>query len=174
MFESSPDFKAMDEAGGDPCGWPTPTWSLETDNVSNERFGVTTMILSITAPGVCVLPDRQQRADVARKVNEYAAKLRDAQPKKYGFFAVLPDLFDKQDTIEEIRYALDVLKADGVTLSTRYRTAHHYLGNELFKDIWAELVKRSAAVFASDVHEARQWHSSIRHAVPYGDHRQCI
>lgn len=152
MLENSPNFQAMDESGGDPCGWPTPAWSLETDNVSNERFGVTTTMLSITAPGVCVIPDRQQRATVARKVNEYAAKLRDAQPKKYGFFAVLPDLFDKQDTIEEIRYALDVLKADGVTLYTRYRTAHHYLGNQLFEDIWAELDERNTVVFVHPTH----------------------
>ncbi|KAL5365052.1 hypothetical protein BJX96DRAFT_181367 [Aspergillus floccosus] len=108
--------------------------------------------VSLIGWGVCVLPDRQQRADVSRKVNEYAAKLRDDQPKKYGFFAVLPDLFDKEDTIEEIRYSLDVLKADGVTLYTRYRTAHHDLGNPLFNDIWAELDKRSAVVFVHPTH----------------------
>ncbi|KAF9893492.1 hypothetical protein FE257_010804 [Aspergillus nanangensis] len=142
----------MDTNGGDPCGWPTPSWSLEQDEKSNKRFDITTTILSITAPGVCVLADRQERADVARRVNEYAAKLRDAQPKKYGFFAVLPDLLDKEDTIEEIKYSLDVLKADGVVLYTRYRTSYHYLGHSAFKDIWAELDKRSAVVFVHPTH----------------------
>jgi predicted TIM-barrel fold metal-dependent hydrolase len=144
--------KAMDSNGGDPCGWPTPAWSLEQDEKSNRRFNITTTILSITAPGVCVIPDRQERAKLARRVNEYAAQLREAEPKKYGFFAVLPDLLDKEDTIEEIRYSLDVLKADGVILYTRYRTDNHYLGHAAFKDIWAELDKRSAVVFVHPTH----------------------
>ncbi|OQU97621.1 hypothetical protein CLAIMM_03522 [Cladophialophora immunda] len=149
-----PDFwrEAMDANGGDPSGWPTPKWTLELDGKSNAKFGITTSILSITAPGVCVIPSRRERAEVARKVNEYAAKLRDEQPNKYGFFAVLPNLLDKEDALEEVKYSLDVLKADGVVLYTRYSTDHHYLGHPDFKDIWAELNEREAVVFVHPTH----------------------
>ena len=89
---------------------------------------------------------------MARTTNVYAAKLRDENPKKYGFFAALPNLLDKELALKEIAYALDTLKADGVTLFTRYGPDNHYLGHPDFKDIWAELNRRSAVVFIHPTH----------------------
>jgi predicted TIM-barrel fold metal-dependent hydrolase len=109
-------------------------------------------ILSLTAPGACILKDPKQAAELARKTNEYAAKLRDEKPKKYGFFAALPNLLDTDLALQEIAYSLDTLKADGVTLFTRYGPGHQYLGHPDFKPIWAELNRRSATVFIHPTH----------------------
>ncbi len=51
----------------------------------------------------------------ARQVNEYTAKIVSQYPERFGFFAFLP-MPDLDASIEEARYALDVLKADGVVL----------------------------------------------------------
>lgn len=146
------NYIAVEVSGGDPSGWYVPDWTPEIDATVNKKFGITTTILSLTAPGACILKDRKKAAELARKTNEYAAGLRDRNPKEYGFFAALPNLLDKEDTLKEIAYSLDVLKADGVTLFTRYGEGNHYLGHPDFKDIWAELNRRSAVVFVHPTH----------------------
>jgi predicted TIM-barrel fold metal-dependent hydrolase len=47
---------------------------------------------------------------------------------------------------------LDVLKADGVTLFTRYGNDNHYLGHPDFIPIWKELNARKAVVFIHPTH----------------------
>lgn len=54
--------------------------------------------------------------------------------------------------LAEIAYAFDVLKADGVTLFTRYGHGNHYLGHPDFKEIWAELNRRSAVILVHPTH----------------------
>ncbi|KAI0685444.1 hypothetical protein C8T65DRAFT_168845 [Cerioporus squamosus] len=49
--------------------------------------------------------------------------------------------------LAELRYALDELHADGVTLFTRYGRGNQYLGDPAFAPIWAELDARAAVVF---------------------------
>ena len=114
------------------------------------KTGSSAAILSLTAPGVQIAPVEQQ-GELARSVNEYAAKVRDENPK-FGFFAALPTLLDVDRAIEEITYALDILKADGVTLFTRYGNGHYYLGNDLFRPVWRELNSRKAVVFIHPTH----------------------
>ncbi|KAK1763890.1 amidohydrolase 2 [Phialemonium atrogriseum] len=149
-----PDFyrEAVITSGGDPSGWFIPDWTPELDEAVNKKFGITTTILSLTAPGACILKDRDASAALARKTNEYAAKLRDSNPKKYGFFAALPNILDEDLALDEIAYSLDILKADGVTLFTRYGEDNHYLGHPDFKGIWAELNRRHAVVFVHPTH----------------------
>lgn len=130
-----------------------PQWGPETEAAVADKFGVTTAILSLTAPGACILKDPKAAAKLARDSNEMCAKLRDESPPgKYGFLAALPSLLDKELALDEIAYSLDVLKADGVTLFTRYGEDNHYLGHADFKDIWAELNRRSAVVFVHPTH----------------------
>ncbi|OIW35722.1 amidohydrolase 2 [Coniochaeta ligniaria NRRL 30616] len=149
-----PDFyrEAVIASGGDPSGWFIPDWTPELDLAVNKTFGIETVILSLTAPGACILKDRQGSGELARKTNEFAARLREIYPKRYGFFAALPNLLDKDIALKEIAYAFDVLKADGVTLFTRYGEDNHYLGHPDFKDIWAELNRRQAVVFVHPTH----------------------
>lgn len=62
----------------------------------------------------------QRSWDLARSLNEQAAAIRDANPAKFGFFTSLGNVLDTEAALEEIKYALDELKADGVCLFSRY------------------------------------------------------
>lgn len=115
-------------------------------------MGAKTAILSVTAPGPCIEKDNAAAAGLARDCNEYSAALRDQDPSTYGFFASLPSLLDTEATLKELAYALDVLRADGVTLFTRYGSDNHYLGHAEFAPIWAELNRRKAVVFIHPTH----------------------
>jgi predicted TIM-barrel fold metal-dependent hydrolase len=147
-------FTAVEEAGGDPSGWPTPFWSFEGSVASMERNGSTKAILSLTAPGAVIAPTTDKRRELARKANEFAAAKRDEDSNRWGFFAALPCLLDTEGALTEIKYALDVLKADGVTLFTRYGPGNQYLGDPAFKTTWEELNSRKAVVFVHPTHPA--------------------
>jgi predicted TIM-barrel fold metal-dependent hydrolase len=110
------------------------------------RHGVSVAMLSITAPGPCIFSDSIQAAKLARQTNIYAAELRDRYPDKFGVFASLPSILDKDLALKELAFAYDELKVDGVLLFTRYGTGHHYLGHPDFKDIWDELDRRKAVI----------------------------
>lgn len=119
-----------------------------------DTHGATKAILSLTAPGAVIAGTDQERRVLARRANEYAANLRNEDPNRWGFFAALPSLLDTEGALTEIRYSFDVLKADGVTLFTRYGTGNQYLGHADFRPIWEELNKRKAVVFIHPTHPA--------------------
>ncbi|OOQ89684.1 putative 2-amino-3-carboxymuconate-6-semialdehyde decarboxylase [Penicillium brasilianum] len=144
--------KGVEEQGGDPSGWPTPHWSPLASKLLMKRVGVQTAVLSTTAPGACILPDRQARALLARRLNEYSADLRDRDPQSFAFFVSLPNILDTEDALAEIVYGLDTLHADGVTLFTRYGSSNTYLGHPDIEPIWAELNRRACVVFVHPTH----------------------
>ncbi|KAL9084564.1 MAG: hypothetical protein Q9165_007989 [Trypethelium subeluteriae] len=143
---------AIERAGGDPSGWYIPPWTLELDAELGNLIALKTAILSVTAPGPVIEEDSAKAAALARECNEHAAGIRDQKPSEYGFFASLPSLFDTKLALEELAYAFDVLKADGVTLCTRYGSGHAYLGHDAFRPIWAALNERHAVVFIQPTH----------------------
>lgn len=94
-------------------------------------------------------------SEVGKECNEYCARLRDARPERYGFFAAVPDLQKVDDVVTEIAYALDELKADGIILLTSYgESAPLYLGHEKFVPVWKALNARQAVVFVHPTHAA--------------------
>lgn len=131
--ELTPEI-AVVGAGGDPSGWEIPQWSKEADEAFMKNNEITTTILSLTAPGACILKGSAS-AKLARDANEYAAKMRNENPARWGFLATLLSLLDKEFALTELSHALDELKADGVTLFTRYGPDNHYLGHPDFKYI---------------------------------------
>lgn len=143
--------KAVEEAGGDPSGWPTPHWTATRSQLLMNRLGVQTAILSVTAPGACILQGSASFT-LARRLNEYAADLRHSNPQHFGFFASLPSLLDTEAALVEITYALDELHADGVTIFTRYGDWNTYLGHPAIEPIWAELHRRKCVVFVHPTH----------------------
>ncbi|KAF4543350.1 2-amino-3-carboxymuconate-6-semialdehyde decarboxylase [Lasiodiplodia theobromae] len=142
-----------DSAKGDPSGWPTPRWTRVSSELVMKRLGIQTAILSVTAPGACII-EGQASFDLARSLNEYAAEIRNKHPDKFGFFASLPSLLDTEAVLSEIRYSLDTLNADGIILFTRYGSSNTYLGHPSLEPIWTELNRRKSVVFIHPTHPA--------------------
>ena len=122
-----------------------PEWSPELSLEFMSRNSIGATMLSLSAPGMAFLKDKNEAAALCRDVNDYAAAIRDRNPDSFGFFAALPDLSDVESCIDEIAHAFDNLRADGVTLLTSY--GGRYLGHPDFRTIWDELNKRTAVVF---------------------------
>ncbi len=118
-------------------GW-TPQKSLAEMDLN----GVATAILSMTSPGTWT-GDVQASRTLTRQCNEYCAQLARDHRGRFGFFAALP-LPDTDGSLREVAYALDVLKADGVSVMTNY--SGKYLGDPSFAPVFDELDKRGAIV----------------------------
>ncbi|KAJ0420083.1 amidohydrolase family protein [Aspergillus carlsbadensis] len=127
-------------------GMRTPTWTPQTALSFMVSHGIKTSILSCALPSTVLTQGNITRAaTLTREVNNYLASLHVQHPTQFGFFASLPSLEDTDTCIEEIRYALDDLHADGVLLFTSYNGK--YLGHPGFEPVWAELNARGAVVF---------------------------
>jgi len=124
-------------------GLPIPKWSAEGALDLMESAQIAKAILSVSTPGVHLGDDLQAR-DMARQVNEFSADVVRKHPGRFGFFATLT-LPDVEAAIAEAKYALDVLKADGVVLLTSVRGT--YLGTPTWDALMAELNQRKAVVF---------------------------
>jgi predicted TIM-barrel fold metal-dependent hydrolase len=120
----------------------TPALAIEDMN----RGGTATSITSIYSG--THLAEHKDAARLARECNEYAAKMMQDYPARFGMFASLPAL-DVDATLKEIEYSLDVLKADGVHLITSYR--NKWLGDPYYKPIFEELHRRKAVLYTHPV-----------------------
>ena len=76
-------------------------------------------------------------------LNEAAAKLKREHPDRFRFCAALP-LPDVKASIEEARYALDVLGADGIKLATN--VGGQYLGAPELDTLFSFLNERKAVI----------------------------
>src|ERR1700682_1996258 len=114
---SPPTYVAASNASnfGDPLmkNW-TPARSLE----DMDEAGVAVAMLSVTTPALNFTSGEAARK-LARECNDYAAKLIADHPGRFGSFATVP-LTDIDGSLQEIAYALDTLKADGICLMTSY------------------------------------------------------
>ncbi|KAI0092009.1 hypothetical protein BDY19DRAFT_574059 [Irpex rosettiformis] len=156
-------------------GWRTPAenlpWSLSNSLAIMDHLSIGAAILSYPAG----IPEKMgQRSvskpgsqggdgddwdeiakergrDAVRKMNVYAKELCESEEAqgRFGWFSCLPDLRDVEGSLREIQYALDTLRADGVSLSSSYGEGSDgvYLGESRFDAIWEELNNRSAVVF---------------------------
>ncbi len=124
-------------------GRPFPAWDVESMLELMDRHGIATAITSISEPGV-YFGDRAFARDLARRCNEYAARLVQEYPARFGAFAVLP-LPDIDAALRELEYALDILKLDGVVLLSSVEGT--YPGDATFDELFAELNRRGTVVF---------------------------
>jgi predicted TIM-barrel fold metal-dependent hydrolase len=108
-----------------------------------DRNGIATAITSISAPGI-YFGDFEFSKDLAKRCNEFSADLISDNKMRFGGFAVLP-LPDVKAAVNELEYALDVLKLDGVVLLSN--VDGHYLGTSKFDDLYSELNRRKAIVY---------------------------
>jgi len=119
-------------------------WTLEKTLEIMEGMGTETAILSITNPGVdpIIRVAHQDGLDMCRRINEEGAELI-AKDKRFGVLAILP-FPDFDACVEEARYALDVLKLDGVVLMSNY--GEKFLGDPEFDALFDQLNKSRAVI----------------------------
>jgi predicted TIM-barrel fold metal-dependent hydrolase len=124
---------------------------------SMDDWHIQAAITSLT-PRV-ILKNLSRLREVARRCNEFQARRLEDCPSRFGAFALLP-LPDVDGALEEISYALDVLRLDGIGLFSS--VTDHYLGDPLFNPVFAELDRRKCALFIHPTHCEAPEHTHLR------------
>ena len=97
-----------------------------------------------STPGLWFNAPAPEAARIARLCNDYGADMVRQFPGRFGLFATLP-MIDIDVTLQEIAYAFDTLKADGVGLQTNY--GDKWLGDPVYRPVFDELNRRKALVY---------------------------
>ncbi|MEA3026360.1 MAG: 6-methylsalicylate decarboxylase [Alphaproteobacteria bacterium] len=119
----------------------TPAGSIE----EMDKAGVRTAVLSLAStPGVWFDAGAESAAATVRECQEYAAKMRQDYPGRFGIFAPL-SMMNVDVTLKEIEYAFDTMKADGINLQSNY--GDKWLGDPTYQPILQELNRRKAVVY---------------------------
>ncbi len=138
----SPAYVAeLDKAGQAPP--IVKNWSLAKTLDDMAKANVATSILSVTTPQAS-FADAASARRIARECNEYAARLAQDNPGRFGSFAMLP-MQDAEGALRELEYALDTLKADGIGLLTSY--GDKWLGHAQFVPVLDEINRRKAILY---------------------------
>jgi predicted TIM-barrel fold metal-dependent hydrolase len=122
---------------------PMTSWTPEKSLEDMDKAGIATSITSPMPPHVGFLPPADA-AEVARASNEWARQLSNDHPGRFGVFAMLPMPYI-DESLKEIEYAFDTLKADGVGMMTNY--GDKWLGYLEFAPVFEELNRREAVVY---------------------------
>jgi predicted TIM-barrel fold metal-dependent hydrolase len=140
-----PDFfwQETDNAHAPVGGLAPHRWSAESSLSFMDDAGIDVAVVSLSTPGVHV-GDHVRAAVLARRCNEFGARLVQAKPDRFGCFACLP-LPAVDASLEELAYALDVLKLDGCVLFTNANGV--YLGDAVLEPFFEELERRRAVVY---------------------------
>ncbi len=118
-------------------------WNATRAVEALDRAGIATAITSISSPGIW-FGDRDTTRALSRECNDFAARLKQDHPGRFGQFATLP-LPDVDASLHEIDYALGTLRAEGIGLVTNI--GGQYPGDQAFKPIFEELNRRGATVY---------------------------
>jgi predicted TIM-barrel fold metal-dependent hydrolase len=144
-FHLIPKFyqDAVYAAGGGPQIGRYPDWSPERALELMDAHGIELALTSLAQPGVQFGAPEGAPA-LARRCNDYAAELVARWPRRFGAFAVVP-IGEMGAALDEVAYALDVLKLQGVCLFASY--GEKFLGDAYFDPLMEELDRRAAVVF---------------------------
>ena len=140
-----PDFFWQEtENAHAPVGGLAPLrWSKDATISFMNDAGIDVAVVSLSTPGVHTGNSSKARA-LARRCNEFSAELVRARPDRFGGFACLP-LPDIDASLEELSYALDVLRLDGFVLFTNSNGV--YLGDPTLEPVFEELERRKSVVY---------------------------
>lgn len=123
-------------------GFPIPGWDADAHLQFMDEAGIRTSVLTMPAPQP-YFGDGAESAAICRKYNEEAAALKALHPGRFLFCAALP-LPDVERALEEAKYALEVLGADGVKLASN--SYGQYLGDPELEPLMAYLNSRKAVI----------------------------
>ena len=124
-------------------GKPALDWTPQRAIDDMDKAGIAISMTSITTPAMSFLEAASART-LAHDCNEYAAKLRETNKGRFGVFLALP-LPYIDETLAEIAYGMETLKADGVAMLTSYGDT--WLGHPKFAPVFEELNRRKAVVY---------------------------
>ncbi|KAH6915373.1 amidohydrolase 2 [Coprinopsis sp. MPI-PUGE-AT-0042] len=132
-------------------GWKSPPecldWSPELSLELMDAAGIDLSMLSFPAIASDEISQKSRRE--TRERNNSMSEICQKWPTRFGWFASLGCLDDVEGCLEEMAYALDVLKADGISLPSHSGTGESaaYVGHLRYEPIWRELDRRDAVVF---------------------------
>ncbi|KAF2007587.1 hypothetical protein P154DRAFT_391435, partial [Amniculicola lignicola CBS 123094] len=124
------------------AGRETPSWNVLDHLQFMSSHNIKHSILSISTPQANAFPDDKEKTlALARLLNEFCAALCETYPERFSFLAVtaLPYV---EESVREVRYAIEELDAVGVVVLTN----HHglYPGDVSFRPLWEFLQNRSS------------------------------
>ena len=121
------------------------SWSVSKLLELMDQNGVQTSVMSFAStPGLWFDGGPEVAHKAATEGREFAAKMRQDHPGRFGVFAPL-SMLDVDVTLKEIAHAYDEIKADGINLQTNY--GDKWLGNAMYKPILEELNRRKAVIY---------------------------
>ena len=121
---------------------PIQEWSPAQSLEQMDKFGIDTALLSHPGDGG-LFEGTEKARTLARKVNEFGAKVVSDYPGRFGLLAVIP-FRDVDGSVKEIEYALDTLKADGFGITSN--NGEKWPGDPALLPIFQEFNRRKAAV----------------------------
>ncbi|KAG7096875.1 hypothetical protein E1B28_004281 [Marasmius oreades] len=136
---------------GKDVGFRTPAenlpWDPEISIRSMDSSGINIALLSFPAIASGSISEENRR--ITRDRNLFVTGICRKYPGRFGYFATLPFLDDIEGVLEEIRYTLDELGAQGISMSSSYGEgpSARYIGDDTYDPIWAELNRRQTVVF---------------------------
>jgi 6-methylsalicylate decarboxylase len=122
---------------------PIGEWRLELTDAFLDAYAIDACVLSLTPLGVW-FGDAGLARELARLVNEQTAAVVATNPRRYAGLGVVP-FPDIDAALEEIAYALDVLKLDGIAVLSNVDGA--YVGDRSWAPMLAELSRRGGYLF---------------------------
>jgi predicted TIM-barrel fold metal-dependent hydrolase len=127
-----------------PLAGPVPAWTPARTLEEMDKNGIATAMLELASPhGVWFDVDPAAVPQLSRTCNEFAAGLVRDHPGRFGLFASLP-MPNVAASLQEIAYAFDTLKADGIGLPTSF--GDKYPGEKAYAPVFEELNRRKALV----------------------------
>ena len=140
----------LDLMGGRVSGSPgIKSWTAAVSLEDMDKNGVATAILSMpNRAAVWRAGDQARNRAMARQWNEFMTRQATDHPGRFGFFAAVP-ILDIEGSLREAEYALDTLKADGITLMTNM--GDKWLGDPYYFPLFEELHRRKALIYTHPI-----------------------
>lgn len=124
-------------------GMPWVKWSPKMMFNWMDSVHIEKAVMSISIPGVHFGDDGQSRT-LCRQINDYMASMIQQHPHRLGGFASVP-LPDVAGAVEELQYAMDTLKLDGIGLISNING--HYLGDPAYAPFYEAANQRKAVIY---------------------------